>query len=121
MSDVQMIAPPPTHTHTQVFQKEGLKLTGILETHFHADFVSGHYELSQRTGAPIYFGPTAKERTKFEIHEVQDGEVCVWVWSGGRGVVRVRVRGDGVVRGERGGTCESEGRWGCQGGEGWHV
>ena len=33
-------------------------------------------------------------------------------------MVRVRVRGDGVVRGERGGTCESEGRWGCEGGEG---
>ena len=90
MFDVVLIIPPPTHT--QEFQKEGLKLTGILETHFHADFVSGHYELSQRTGAPIYFGPTAKERTKFEIHEVQDGEVRVW--SGwGKVCVRCGVRG----------------------------
>ncbi len=85
MFDVRLITPPP---HTQEFQKEGLELTGILETHFHADFVSGHYELSQRTGAPIYFGPTAKERTKFEIHEVQDGEVCVKCGvDGGRGGV----------------------------------
>ncbi|XP_064398734.1 uncharacterized protein LOC135345254 [Halichondria panicea] len=72
--------------YLQEFQKEGLKLTGILETHFHADFVSGHYELSQRTGAPIYFGPTAKERTKFEIHQVQDGEVIPFT---GRYSVRV--------------------------------
>jgi len=31
-----------------------------LETHFHADFVSGHVDLSKKTGAPIVYGPTAK-------------------------------------------------------------
>ncbi len=36
-----------------------LKLKYIFETHFHADFVSGHFDLSQKTGAQIVFGPTA--------------------------------------------------------------
>jgi glyoxylase-like metal-dependent hydrolase (beta-lactamase superfamily II) len=36
----------------------------IFETHFHADFVSGHLDLSKATGAPIVYGPTAK--TDFE-------------------------------------------------------
>lgn len=49
-------------------------LKGILETHFHADFVSGHYELMQKTGATIYFGPTAGSRCKFDQHELKDGE-----------------------------------------------
>lgn len=44
----------------------------ILETHFHADFVSGHVDLAQKTGATIVFGPTAK--TGFPIHEAKDGE-----------------------------------------------
>ncbi|CAI8026435.1 Uncharacterized protein YrkH [Geodia barretti] len=52
-----------------------LKLKGILETHFHADFVSGHCELARRTGATIYFGPGAASRTQFTIHEMKDGEV----------------------------------------------
>ena len=38
---------------------KGLKLKYIFETHFHADFVSGHFDLSQKTGAQIVFGPTA--------------------------------------------------------------
>jgi hydroxyacylglutathione hydrolase len=40
-------------------EKEALNIKYIFETHFHADFVSGHQELSQRTGAPIVFGPKA--------------------------------------------------------------
>lgn len=44
----------------------------ILETHFHADFVSGHLDLSQKTGAPIYFGPLAK--THYAIETLTDGE-----------------------------------------------
>jgi glyoxylase-like metal-dependent hydrolase (beta-lactamase superfamily II) len=54
---------------------EGLTLCGVLETHFHADFVSGHCELGQRAGVPIYFGPTSKERCVFPVHEVKDEEV----------------------------------------------
>ena len=55
----------------------GAKLIGILETHFHADFVSGHNELMQRTQAPIYFGPTAGPRCQFPHHELKDSEVLL--------------------------------------------
>ncbi|WP_312322059.1 MBL fold metallo-hydrolase [Soonwooa sp.] len=41
-------------------EKDKVKLKYIFETHFHADFVSGHLDLSQKTGAPIVYGPTAK-------------------------------------------------------------
>jgi len=45
----------------------------IFETHFHADFVSGHLDLSKQTGAPIIYGPGAD--TKFDIHNAKDGEI----------------------------------------------
>ncbi len=41
-------------------EKEGSKIKYVFETHFHADFVSGHIDLSQKTGAPIIYGPNAK-------------------------------------------------------------
>lgn len=44
----------------------------VLETHFHADFVSGHLDLSKKTGAPIIYGPNAKP--EFEAHVAKDGE-----------------------------------------------
>ncbi|MEO6734583.1 MAG: rhodanese-like domain-containing protein [Ferruginibacter sp.] len=44
----------------------------ILETHFHADFVSGHLDLSKQTGAPIIYGPGTK--TNFPVHIAKDGE-----------------------------------------------
>ncbi|PWH82227.1 MBL fold metallo-hydrolase [Brumimicrobium oceani] len=40
-------------------EKDNVKLKYILETHFHADFVSGHLDLAKATGADIVFGPTA--------------------------------------------------------------
>ena len=45
----------------------------IFETHFHADFVSGHLDLSKQTGAPIIYGPGAK--TDFKIYNSKDGEI----------------------------------------------
>ena len=48
------------------------KIKYILETHFHADFVSGHLDLAKATGATIVYGPTAKP--KFEAHIAKDGE-----------------------------------------------
>ncbi len=45
----------------------------IFETHFHADFVSGHLDLSKQTGAPIIYGPNAK--TNFKIYCSRDGEI----------------------------------------------
>lgn len=44
----------------------------IFETHFHADFVSGHLDLSTATGAPIVYGPGTD--TKFPVHVAKDGE-----------------------------------------------
>ena len=40
--------------------KDNATIKYIFETHFHADFVSGHLDLAQKTGAKIVFGPTAK-------------------------------------------------------------
>ena len=40
-------------------EAEGAKIKYIFETHFHADFVSGHVTLSKETGAPIIYGPNA--------------------------------------------------------------
>jgi len=48
------------------------KIKYILETHFHADFVSGHVDLANKTGATIVFGPGAT--TKYDIHSAKDGE-----------------------------------------------
>ena len=44
----------------------------ILETHFHADFVSGHVDLANKTGATIVYGPGAT--TDYDIHSATDGE-----------------------------------------------
>ncbi len=45
----------------------------IFETHFHADFVSGHLDLGKITGAPIIYGPGTN--TKFPVHVAKDGEI----------------------------------------------
>lgn len=45
--------------YLQRLKRDGVKLKYIFETHFHADFVSGHLDLSKATGAPIVYGPTA--------------------------------------------------------------
>lgn len=50
------------------------KIKYILETHFHADFVSGHVDLAQKTGATIVFGPNASGMG-FEAHVAADGEI----------------------------------------------
>lgn len=52
---------------------DGSKIKYIFETHFHADFVSGHVTLSEKTGAPIVFGPNANP--KFEAITAKDGQV----------------------------------------------
>jgi len=53
--------------------KDGVKLKYIFETHFHADFVSGHLDLSKKTGAPIVYGPTANP--EFECTIAEDRQV----------------------------------------------
>jgi len=52
--------------------RNGAQIKYILETHFHADFVSGHQELAARTGATIVFGPTASPG--YPAHVAKDGE-----------------------------------------------
>ncbi len=53
-------------------ERNGAKIKYVLETHFHADFVSGHLDLSKKTGAPIVFGPTANP--SFDAYIAKDGE-----------------------------------------------
>jgi len=52
---------------------DGAKIKYVFETHFHADFVSGHIDLAQKTGAKIVYGPTTA-KTGFEMYVAQDGE-----------------------------------------------
>lgn len=52
--------------------KDQSKIKFIFETHFHADFVSGHLDLAKKTGATIIYGPNAE--TKYEKHLAKDGE-----------------------------------------------
>ena len=54
-------------------KSDGATIKYIFETHFHADFVSGHIDLSKSTGAKIVFGPEAKP--SFAFHSATDGEV----------------------------------------------
>jgi hydroxyacylglutathione hydrolase len=54
-------------------KKDNSKIKYIFETHFHADFVSGHIDLAEKTGASIVFGP--KAAPEFECHIAKDGEV----------------------------------------------
>ena len=53
-------------------RKDGAKIKYVLETHFHADFVSGHVDLAKATGATIVFGPNANPQ--FEAYIAKDGE-----------------------------------------------
>ena len=53
-------------------QKRGETIKYVFETHFHADFVSGHQDLSRKTGAPIIYGPNANP--DFNAHIAEDGE-----------------------------------------------
>ncbi|MCB0795750.1 MAG: MBL fold metallo-hydrolase [Flavobacteriales bacterium] len=54
-------------------ERSGAKIKYVLETHFHADFVSGHLDLSRKTDAPIVYGPNANP--SFDAHIATDGEV----------------------------------------------
>ncbi|WP_449435218.1 MBL fold metallo-hydrolase [Pedobacter steynii] len=53
-------------------EKDKAKIKYIFETHFHADFVSGHIDLAEKSGADIVYGPTAV--TSFKSHIAKDGE-----------------------------------------------
>lgn len=61
-----------TQQYVDKAAKENAKIKYIFETHFHADFVSGHIDLAKKTGAKIIFGPTAK--TEYEAYIAKDNE-----------------------------------------------
>jgi hydroxyacylglutathione hydrolase len=54
-------------------EKENAKIKYVFETHFHADFVSGHLDLAKKTGATIVYGPTAKPN--FEATIAEDNQI----------------------------------------------
>ncbi|MBC7851580.1 MAG: MBL fold metallo-hydrolase [Chitinophagaceae bacterium] len=58
--------------YLQLATERKARIAYIFETHFHADFVSGHLDLSNATGAPIVYGPQTE--TKFPVHVATDGE-----------------------------------------------
>jgi len=62
-----------TEPYLRMAEADGAKIKYIFLTHFHADFVSGQYDLAQKTGAKIVFGPTAT--AEYDIYEGTDNEV----------------------------------------------
>ncbi|WP_127128284.1 MBL fold metallo-hydrolase [Pseudoflavitalea rhizosphaerae] len=59
-------------SYLQLATERNATIKYIFETHFHADFVSGHLDLQKATGAPIVYGPNTE--TGFPIHLAKDGE-----------------------------------------------
>lgn len=53
-------------------KERNAKIKFVFETHFHADFVSGHIDLASKAGAPIVYGPMAE--TNYKVHNAVDGE-----------------------------------------------
>lgn len=62
-----------TQPYINRLKEDGVQLKYIFETHFHADFVSGHLDLSHKTGAPIVYGPTANP--EFEATIAEDEQI----------------------------------------------
>lgn len=62
-----------TETYLALAKDRGATVKYILETHFHADFVSGHLDLAKETNATIVYGPGAEP--EFEAHIAQDNEI----------------------------------------------
>jgi glyoxylase-like metal-dependent hydrolase (beta-lactamase superfamily II)/rhodanese-related sulfurtransferase len=58
--------------YIQLAKEKNAVIKYIFETHFHADFVSGHLDLSKQTGASIVYGP--KTETNFPVHVAKDDE-----------------------------------------------
>src|SRR6187399_2440030 len=62
-----------TDPYVGLAAERGAKIKYVFETHFHADFVSGHIDLSRQVGAPIVYGPNAT--TEYDVYNAHDGEV----------------------------------------------
>ncbi|MDR6545211.1 glyoxylase-like metal-dependent hydrolase (beta-lactamase superfamily II)/rhodanese-related sulfurtransferase [Chryseobacterium rhizosphaerae] len=61
------------HPYLERLEKDKVQLKFIFETHFHADFVSGHVDLSNKTKARIVYGPTAQ--TEFQAKIAEDNQI----------------------------------------------
>ena len=61
-----------TEPYTSRARERNAKIKYVFETHFHADFISGHIDLANKTGAKIIFGP--KANTEYEIISAKDGQ-----------------------------------------------
>jgi glyoxylase-like metal-dependent hydrolase (beta-lactamase superfamily II)/rhodanese-related sulfurtransferase len=61
-----------TEPYVELAQRRGSRIKYVFETHFHADFVSGHIDLSKRVNAPIVYGPLAN--TRYEVIQAKDGQ-----------------------------------------------
>ena len=61
-----------TDAYLQMAKERNANIKYIFETHFHADFVSGHLELAKQTGATIIYGPDTK--ASFQFHLAKEGE-----------------------------------------------
>ena len=62
-----------TSQYVRQADRAGAKIKYVFETHFHADFVSGHLDLAQKTGAKIVYGPNAS--TSYDVYHAKDGEM----------------------------------------------
>jgi len=62
-----------TEPYIELANKRNAKIKYVFETHFHADFVSGHIDLARKTNSAIVFGPTAK--TGYDVIVAKDEEV----------------------------------------------
>jgi glyoxylase-like metal-dependent hydrolase (beta-lactamase superfamily II)/rhodanese-related sulfurtransferase len=62
-----------TSPYIEIAEQRNAKIKYVFETHFHADFVSGHIDLAAKTGATIVYGPSAV--SEFNMYVAQDGEV----------------------------------------------
>lgn len=61
-----------TEPYIALAKKRGATIKYVFETHFHADFVSGHIDLARKVGAPIVYGPMAD--TSYEVIHAKDGQ-----------------------------------------------
>ena len=62
--------------YIEMAESRGAKIKYVFETHFHADFVSGHIDLAKKTGATIVYGPTAQPN--FEVHVARMANTSNW-------------------------------------------
>jgi len=61
-----------TDPYLALAEKRGASIKYVFETHFHADFVSGHLDLARKVNAPIVYGPKAE--TNYQVYNAKDGE-----------------------------------------------